>query len=113
MCKGHFRVLLVIISALLIFAVLLETGLRAQMPNLRPKEGYVPDAATANKIADAVLVAMFGEDYVKNERPFSAVLNNGTWVIHGKTFDEPHPGGSVEIKIDKRSASVLSVTRGK
>ena len=40
------------------------------MPNLRPEEGYLPDAVTANKIADAVLVAMFGED----STPFSGTL---------------------------------------
>jgi hypothetical protein len=56
---------------------------------------------------------MFGEEYVNSERPFSVALSEGTWVIRGKSSEEPHPGGSFEIKIDKRSACVLSVTRGK
>src|SRR5262249_7899264 len=34
----------------------------------RPKEGYVPDAATAIKIAEAVWIPIYGEETLKNEK---------------------------------------------
>ncbi len=33
----------------------------------RPKEGYVPDAATAVRIADAVLAPVYGEKQIESE----------------------------------------------
>jgi len=107
------RVRFVVAALFLVYGYAQAAQVEAQLPNLRPQAGYVPDAVTASKIADAVLVSMFGEEYVKEERPFSIVLKDGVWVIRGKTSDDPHPGGSVEIQIDKGTACVVSVTRGK
>ena len=110
--RRHLPAALTTLLIMLAYGAANQDGV-AQSPNLKPKAGYVPDAATATKITDVVLVSMFGEEYVKGERPFSAVLQDGVWVVRGKTFDVPHPGGSVEVKINKQSACVLSVTRGK
>lgn len=45
--------------------------------NLRPKHGYVPDAATAIKIAVAVWEPIYGEAKISEEKPYRAVLHDG------------------------------------
>ena len=51
------------VAALLLSLSCLSTeGLAAQLPRLKPKAGYVPDANTAISIGDAVMVSMFGEE---------------------------------------------------
>jgi hypothetical protein len=43
--------------------------------------GYVPDAATAVKIAEAVLVLVYGEQKIVSERPFTATLKGNFWTV--------------------------------
>ena len=43
--------------------------------------GYVPDAATAVKIAGAVLVPVYGERQIVSERPFTATLKGNVWTV--------------------------------
>ena len=45
--------------------------------------GFVPDSATAVKIAEAVLVPVYGESKVTAERPFHAALKDDVWVVEG------------------------------
>ncbi|MFY9645202.1 MAG: NTF2 fold immunity protein [Terriglobales bacterium] len=49
----------------------------------RPKEGYVPDSTTAVKIAEAVLVPVYGEKQIDSEQPFTAELKDGVWTVSG------------------------------
>jgi hypothetical protein len=49
---------------------------------VKPANGFVPDAATATRIAEAVLIPIFGKD-VTADRPFSAKLNDGVWTVTG------------------------------
>ncbi|MGH9751568.1 MAG: NTF2 fold immunity protein [Blastocatellia bacterium] len=44
-------------------------------------KGYVPDAATAIKIAEAVWTPIYGEETLKNEKPFTAHLVKGMWIV--------------------------------
>jgi len=37
--------------------------------SVRPKDGFVPDAKTAEKIAEAVLIPVYGEEQISRERP--------------------------------------------
>lgn len=46
---------------------------------IRARRRFVPDAKTAVKIAEAVLIPVYGETQVEPERPFKAVLENGIW----------------------------------
>jgi hypothetical protein len=57
--------------------------LRPQEPRFRPEAGFVPDAATALKIAEAVLIPVYGEALTRSERPFKAVLEGDVWIITG------------------------------
>lgn len=44
-------------------------------PSFMPSGGFVPDAATAKKIAEAVWLPIYGKK-VLSEKPYQATLNN-------------------------------------
>jgi len=43
----------------------------------KSEKGYVPEAQTAIKIAEAVLAPIYGEENIQDERPSRAALKNG------------------------------------
>ncbi len=82
----------------------------------KPKDGYVPDALTAVKIAEAVLVPIYGEKVINEEKPLKAALKDGVWIVEG-TLHCPEgnrcPGGVVIIEISKDDGRILRVSHGK
>lgn len=78
----------------------------------KPKEGYVPDAKTAVRIAEAILIPIYGEEQIKSELPLSAVLKDNVWVVTGHLPDGME-GGVAEVKISKMTGEILGVTHGK
>jgi hypothetical protein len=83
----------------------------SQEQSYTPKNGFVPDEGTAIRIAEAVLTAIYGEKQVKSEEPFKSKLQNGVWTLTG-TIPEGIEGGVAEIKISKRTGTIISVTHG-
>jgi NTF2 fold immunity protein len=79
--------------------------------NYRPDAGYVPDAETAMKIAEAVWLAIYGA-VVLEKRPWCACLENDVWVVEG-SLPRPMPGGVPLAKISKRTGEILRVSHGK
>jgi len=79
-----------------------------------PKEGFVPDAATAAAIAEAVWLPIYGESEIKEQRPYRARLKAGVWIVEG-TFNHPPSwsGGVAYAEISKRTGQILKVTHGK
>jgi hypothetical protein len=83
-----------------------------------PKEGFVPDAATAKAIAEAVLTPVLGKEMVASERPFRATLRKDIWIVMGSVSCEGAPagahcpGGSAEVHIRRRDGSVILMTHG-
>jgi hypothetical protein len=47
------------------------------------RDGHVPDAVTAIKIAVAVWESIYGAEHIATERPYRAALNNGVWIVEG------------------------------
>jgi hypothetical protein len=43
-----------------------------------PNQGFVPDAITAQKIAEAVLAPVYGKEAIASEQPFRVTLKNNT-----------------------------------
>jgi hypothetical protein len=80
-----------------------------------PKQGFVPDQTTAVRIAEAVLVPIYGDQILK-QRPFNANLSGDRWIIEG-SFSHPKGegwrGGVALIEIKKSSGEILKVTHGK
>jgi hypothetical protein len=84
----------------------------SQRHNFKPREGYVPDATTAIRVAEAVLSPIYGQAQIESERPFSATLTGRTWKVQGHLPEEMF-GGVAEVWIDKLDCRILRVTHGK
>jgi hypothetical protein len=79
-----------------------------RIPSFKPKEGFVPNEATAIRIAEAILVPIYGEKAVASERPFKATLENGVWTIVG-TLPPKVMGGTAIVRLAKADGRILYV----
>jgi NTF2 fold immunity protein len=99
--------------------------------NVAPKDGFVPDSTTAQTIAEAVLVPVYGKVLVESERPFTAILKDDVWTVTG-TMQCPDGkqvgsslvnsktkslyaclGGTAIVKIWKIDGHIISMIHGK
>ena len=94
----------------------------AMAQGIQPKEGFVPNQETAIKIAEAVLIPIWGKDKIESERPFAAELKENTWTVYGTLRCPGGKGGSTTVgcrggvatvEISRVDARVLSVSHGK
>lgn|SRR6266568_4539693 len=72
----------------------------------------VPDEATAIRVAEKVLIPIYGKKQIESERPFTAKLVGNVWEVWGylpPTMD----GGVAEVRIDKRNGRILKISHGK
>jgi hypothetical protein len=75
----------------------------------KPANGFVPDAATALKIAEVILVSIYGQDSFDGQKPFKVELNkNEVWEITG-TLPPWTMGGVAFIQIQKSDSKILKV----
>jgi hypothetical protein len=110
-----------VLTALLMFALLIG-GVTAMAQRGQhgfvPKVGFVPDATTAQKIAEAVLVPVYGDKVVATERPFRATLKNEIWIVVGSVPCEAAPpgascpGGAAEVRIRRKDGTVTFMSHG-
>ena len=83
-----------------------------------PPDGFVPNAATAKAIAEAVLIPIYKRDVVLSERPFKATLKANIWIVVGTVPCETSqrgaacPGGAAEIHISRKTGQILFLTHG-
>lgn len=75
-------------------------------PSFVPKDGFVPNEATAVKIAEAILVPIYGERLIASERPFKATLKDSVWTVIG-TLPPQFLGGTAIVKLSKQDGRVL------
>src|SRR6266566_8069820 len=81
----------------------------------KPGAGYVPDSETAVKIAEAVLIPVYGEKKVRSEEPFAAHLEGGVWTVGGTLrcpdgkggFTTQCVGGTAVVKLSRRDGRIL------
>jgi len=87
-----------------------------------PAKGYVPDAMTAAKVVEAVLIPIYGQDSIDSEHPLRAVLKDDIWTVtttspcEGPQKANPRTicyGGGALVKLSKTDARILSVTHYK
>jgi hypothetical protein len=78
----------------------------------KPPKGYVPDATTAIRIAEAVWIPIYGQAKLSDEKPFNARLVNGVWIVDG-TLPGGGKGGTAHAEISKETGCILNVTHGK
>ena len=89
----------------------------AEAQSYLPKNGFVPDSRTAAKIAEAVLIPVYGKEKIDSERPFKATLENGVWTVHGTLYcpdgkgsvTKDCDGGTAQVKLSKANGRVLKM----
>ena len=77
-----------------------------------PPNGFVPDAATASRIAEAVWIPIYGESHISAEKPFKVTLKGDVWTVSGKDLPRNSQGGVAEADISKRDGRILRVIHG-
>lgn len=77
----------------------------------KPKYGYVADEETAVKIAEAILTPIYGKEAIEEEKPFTAKLKEGVWIVSGTLNADK--GGVAEVEISKNNGVILRVSHGK
>jgi hypothetical protein len=80
-------------------------------PGYEPPEGFVPDAETAAKISEVVLVRIYGETQTNLEKPLKARLRGDVWIVEG-TMPPKMLGGVAEVHISKKDGRILFLTHG-
>ena len=75
---------------------------------LKPTGGYVPDETTAIAIARAVWAPVFGKDHIEAQRPITAKLQNGVWVVQGHN-PVPYPDSTFVAEISQDDGRILEV----
>lgn len=81
--------------------------------SVKAKDGFVPNAETAVKIAEAVLIPVYGERTISEERPFKATRQGDMWRVKVKgtlNCDSPNcAGGTAVVRISKATGEILFV----
>lgn len=72
----------------------------------------IPDAETAAKVAEAILVPIYGAERIEKERPLRAELHGDTWTVVGTAKNMLY-GGSATLEISKSKGCIISISHGK
>lgn len=99
---------------ILIPAILLAltSGVFAQEHSVRRPQGYVPDAATAVRIAVAVWTPIYGAARIARQRPYTASLSGGRWTVEG-SLPRGMLGGTAIAVIAQEDGRVLRISHGR
>ncbi len=82
----------------------------------KPSAGYVPDSTTAIKIAEAVLVPVYGRKQIDSELPLHAQLKDDEWTVTGTLHCPDGKGGVTSMcfgGVAVVQISILSMTHYK
>ena len=82
-----------------------------QKHTYKPDAGYVPDAKTAIKIAVAVWEPICGQKKIAAEKPYTALLTNGVWIVEG-SLPKGYGGGVAIAEIAKDDGRILRISHG-
>ncbi len=100
------------IAAVLLLVLLAAGPVNAQAhapQGYVPPHGFVPDSATAVRIAIAVWIPIYGERQIMSEQPFHATLKNSVWTVSGSLPQGANQGGTARVRISKRDGRILFV----
>ncbi|REC71728.1 MULTISPECIES: YbbC/YhhH family protein [Epilithonimonas] len=87
---------------------------KQQFNSLKP---LITDEETAVKVAEPILFKIYGQEKIKEERPYEINKVNNYWIING-TMENSELGtlkfgGTFNIIIDSNNGEVIQVTHGK
>jgi hypothetical protein len=83
--------------------------LTAAVHSDKPTAGFVPDAQTAERIADAVASALYGEQQAGSERPYRARLGGNVWTVLGTHHPPLALGGNSILQTSKIDGRIIFV----
>ena len=104
-----FPVFLILALLMIISPCLAE---ESQKHSFIPKDGFVPDKATAIRIAEAVWIPIYVEEKINSEKPIKATLHNGIWIVEG-SLPEGLAGGVAMAEIANKDGRIIRVSHGK
>ena len=78
-----------------------------------PDRGFVPDAATAIKIAIAVWEPIYGAKNIAAQKPYRARLEGDRWIVEGSAGSTGEVGGTAIAEIARADGRVLRVSHGR
>jgi hypothetical protein len=79
-----------------------------QVTSLKPKNGLVPNQATAEGIAELVLFNVYGRQQIERQRPYKTVLESGVWTVRG-TLGREFLGGTFLVRINQEDARIIQI----
>jgi hypothetical protein len=82
-----------------------------KLSDFAPPNGFVPNEATAIRIAVAVWEPIYGVAQIAAQKPYRARLENGIWVVKGTLHSDL--GGVAIAEIVKSDGRVLRVSHGR
>jgi len=94
-----------------VLAALVLSTLLGASDGYVPEKGFVPDAETAKRIAEAVFRPVYGSS-IEGEKPLKATLSGDVWTVSG-TLPANYIGGVAVVKIFRRDGRVLYMMHGK
>lgn len=89
-----------------------QVGRSIERHSYVPPNGFVPTAAVATRIAEAVLTGIYGEQQVLRQLPLQAELHGDVWIIQG-TLPLGARGGVAEIEMSKADGTILRLSHGR
>jgi len=75
-------------------------------------EGQVNDEQIAIALALAAWIPVYGEERIESEKPYTAVLKKGVWIVEGSMMPEHTVGGVVMARISQKDGRVLEIMHG-
>jgi hypothetical protein len=75
-------------------------------------DGVVADKETAIRIAEAILSPVYGEEAIREQRPYQVTVKDGKWTVDG-TASPGHVGGRFHIAILQSDGRVLEIGYGR
>jgi hypothetical protein len=102
------------ILLLIVIAIATTGGLSSSQstPSYVPPNGFVPDAVTAARIAEAVWIPIYGAEQIAKEKPFKVTLKGEVWTVTGRDLPPGTAGGVAEAEVSKRDGRILRVIHG-
>jgi hypothetical protein len=81
-------------------------------PSFVPKNGFVPTAEVAIRIAVAIWEPIYGADQISKEKPYRATLAGGVWTVQG-SLPPTVVGGVAFVQILQADGRILRAIHGK
>jgi len=80
--------------------------------SVSPKDGFVPTAEVAIRIAVAVWEPIYGAANIERQKPYRAKLTDGVWTVEG-SLPPGWLGGVALAEISQSDARILRVSHGR